>query len=105
MGKDTKPVKRTAKRAGNPPVETRFKPGNPGGGRPKMPEDVKLAFRSLTMDAVKTLASIMQSGDSDTSRLRAAEIILNRAWGTPTQAVDLTRGEGLPLEVVVRYVD
>lgn len=83
-----------------------FEKGNPGGpGRPKMPEDVKQAFRALTQSAVKTLADIMQNGEQESNRIRAAETILNRAWGTPTQAVEITGTEGSPLTVTVKYVE
>jgi hypothetical protein len=114
MGKETskagkKPAKpagnsnRTAKKAPGKP----FAPGKSGNpeGRPKIPEDVKEAFRALTPEAVATLAEIMRNDDNTGNRLRASEIILNRAWGTPAQSVALTDGEGGPLEVIVRYVD
>jgi hypothetical protein len=57
--------------------------GNPSG-RAKIPEDVKEAARAHTEEAIRTLAEIM--GDSAAqpgARVRAAESLLNRAWGSP----------------------
>lgn len=90
-----------------PPIGRPFKKGEApiSPGRPKMPEDVKQAFRALTGEAVKTLTAIMQKGEREGDRIRAAEIILNRAWGTPTQAVEVTGADGSALEVLIRYVD
>lgn len=104
--RDTKPkvVKATASKGGIENLKP-FKKGQSGNpsGRKKVPEDVKLAFRSLTMDAVRTLTEVMHHGDNDSSRIRAAEIILNRAWGTPTQAVELTGAEGKDLGIRIIF--
>ncbi len=70
-----------------------FKPGQSGNpaGRPKMPKEVKEAFRKATPEAVKILKQILLNPEArDTDRLRAAEIILDRAYGKPAQAVDIT---------------
>lgn len=68
----------------------RFTGGNPGGGRPKMPEELKEAFRELTSKAKDTLVEIMcDPCAKETARIRAAEIILERGWGKPEQAVSL----------------
>lgn len=60
------------------------------GGRPKTPERVKLAFREHSEEALNVLVSIMndenlKAGD----RIRAAEAILDRAWGKPYQAIQV----------------
>ena len=61
-----------------------------GGGRPKMPEDLKKAFRSHSEEACKILVGIMNDKDArNADRIKAAEIILDRGYGKPTQAVDL----------------
>jgi len=66
--------------------------GNPSG-RPKVPEDVRLAFREMTPLAVRVLREIAENPLGDAGvRVRAAETILNRAWGTPVQMTDV-RGE------------
>jgi hypothetical protein len=61
--------------------------GNPSG-RPKTPQEVKDAFRKHTMEAKDVLVSIMNDAENKAGdRVRAAVTILNRAWGTPEQAV------------------
>lgn len=79
---------------------TSFKPGESGnpGGRPKRPAtieahriitDVKAAARSHTADAFQTLADAMQSEKAPwAARVAAANAILDRGWGKPTQALD-----------------
>lgn len=55
-----------------------------------MPEDVKAAFRGYTFEARDTLVEIMQNKEAkESARIRAAEIILERGWGKPEQAVSL----------------
>jgi Family of unknown function (DUF5681) len=66
--------------------------GNPGG-RPKEIGHVKELAREHTVAAVKTLAEIMGNTEEPAAaRARAAEALLNRAWGTPesTANVNLT---------------
>ena len=65
------------------------KSGNPEG-RPKMPEDLKEAFRELTPAAVRALSEIINSPESKpVERIRAAEVILDRGWGKPTQSMEI----------------
>lgn len=75
--------------------------GNPGG-RPGLSEDVKQAARAHTMEALETLANVMRGGVKDADRLRAAEVLLNRAWGTPTSSVEMSGpgGEQLVIRIV-----
>ena len=60
-------------------------------GRPKMPEELKVAFRALSADAVNVLRDLVMSDKAKGSdRLRAAEVILDRAWGkVPSAPEDL----------------
>ena len=62
--------------------------GNPGG-RPKMPEDLKRAMQGLAEDAIKVLREALSS-DDERVRIMAAGHVLDRGYGKPTQAVDLT---------------
>lgn len=80
---------------------TSFRPGVSGnpGGRPKKPRtieakkivaDVKAAARELTQDAIDTLASVMKDPKAPpAARISAAQVLLDRGWGRPTQAVDV----------------
>jgi hypothetical protein len=61
--------------------------GNPGG-RPRMPEKLRLALEALSEKAVERLGALLDH-HSGAIRLRAAERILDRAWGRPAIAVDI----------------
>ena len=73
------------------------------GGRKRMPEDVKEAFKSAGMDAFRVLREILLNTEAaDRDRIRAAEIILERGYGKPVQAVSMEPNEdGEALGVVV----
>ena len=83
----------STKKRGNPDI-AKFSPwkkgqsGNPGG-RPAVPEDVKEALRAASPQAVATLVQIMLNGKSEDTRVKAANIILERAHGKAVAAVDV----------------
>jgi hypothetical protein len=58
--------------------------GNPSG-RQKIPQDVKEMARGLTKDAIACLGSVIRDRAAPPSArvIRAAEVILDRAWGRP----------------------
>jgi endonuclease III len=74
------------------PVGQKGYSGNPGG-RPKMPEELKKAFQEQTQNALDTLVDVMGTGKGS-ERVKAAEVILDRAWGKPVQAVDANVNDG-----------
>lgn len=68
----------------------RFAKGNKGGGRPKLPEELKEACKAASVDAINVLKGIMQDSSArDADRIRAAEVLLDRGYGKPVQAVDM----------------
>ena len=69
-----------------------FKPGQSGnpGGRPKMPEDVREAFRALVPEAIQTIVYVMRHGKKDKDRTDAANSIIDRAYGKPMQMQDIS---------------
>lgn len=72
------------------PKTGKFLPGNRSGGRPKLPEELKEAFRAAAPDALDVLVRILKDEEAKHSdRIRCAEIILDRGYGKPVQAVDL----------------
>ncbi len=74
--------------------------GNPGG-RPKALADVVELTRAHTVAAVETLASLMADAETPpAARVAAANALLDRAWGKPTQP--LGGEDGGPLQVVIR---
>lgn len=64
----------------------------PGSGRPKgVPNkataEIKAIAQPYSEEAVHTLAQIMREGESEAAKVSAANSILDRAWGKPSQAV------------------
>jgi hypothetical protein len=58
--------------------------GNPGG-RPN--STIRELARQHSKEAVETLAKIMKASHSDRARILAANSLLDRAWGRPTQPI------------------
>lgn len=82
---------------------TQFKPGQSGNpsGRPKIPDDVKQMFREATPRACEVLCQIINDeGARDSDRIKAAEVIMDRAWGKAVQAVDVD-AKNIPQVVIV----
>lgn len=69
------------------------KPGTPKtGGRKigsanKVGADVRALARQYTEEAVNTLADIMRNGQSEQARATAAEKLLDRGYGKPSQVI------------------
>ncbi len=90
---------------------TRGKPftkGNPGGGRKKIPASVTEACRLLTEDAIGVLKKILLNELArDADRLRAAEALLNRGWGMPSQSLELLKADvqEMPRVITVQIID
>ena len=61
--------------------------GNPGG-RSKLPADIREAFKARAPAALEVLTRCLQSGD-DRIAMMAAQAILDRGYGKPTQSIDV----------------
>lgn len=86
-----------------------FQPGQSGnpGGRSKAPARVIELARAHTGTAIETLVQIMSASKAPpSSRVAAAQALLDRGWGKPAQPVD-GDGEGGPvtIEIVRRVID
>lgn len=82
-------------KSGRDPKTGKFLPGNKGGGRAQLPEDLKMAFRAAAPDALAVLKKILlDEGAKHADRIRCAEVILDRGYGKPVQAVDLETNPG-----------
>ncbi len=82
------------KKTGRDPKTGRFVAGNSCGGRKPIPEDMRKAFQLLGHDALEMLRAVMLDENArNADRIKAAEIILDRGWGKPRQAVDFEPGD------------
>lgn len=69
----------------------KFLPGNPGGGRPPMPEALKQLYQAEAASALWIAGRLMRDKTQPGAvRLRACEYITDRGYGKPTQPVDAT---------------
>ena len=81
---------KNGKKPGRDPVTGRFTAGNSCGGRKPVPEDLKEAFQLSGHEALAVLLSVMRDKRArNADRIKAAEIILDRGYGKPRQAVEL----------------
>ena len=85
----------------------RFRKGHSGnpGGRPKEIGHVKELAREHTVAAVKTLAEIMGNiKEPAAARARAAEALLNRAWGTPESTANVNLSNEPATEQLIQII-
>jgi hypothetical protein len=83
--------------------KSRLGGARPGAGRKKgspnkSTAEIKAIAQPYSEQAVKTLAQIMQTGESEGARVSAANAILDRAWGKPSQAVLHSDPDGGPIK-------
>jgi hypothetical protein len=76
----------------------------PGAGRRKGKlSEAKRHLSEIAKDhaaeALQVLVDIATSGESEAARVSAANAILDRGYGKPHQAVQMTGAEGGPLKV------
>jgi hypothetical protein len=70
----------------------------------KTPADIRSLARSHTETAIKTLAGIMEQPDAQpAARVAAANSLLDRGWGKPTQPI--SGDEDNPLRVAISRVE
>jgi hypothetical protein len=88
---------------GHPPVEYQWKKGqsgNPEGGRLQRPElrEIRELAATYSVAAIDTLAKIMLNGRTPASvRVAAAQALLDRGYGKPTQPLEHSGPEGTKL--------
>ena len=71
--------------------------GNPGG-RPRLPADIREVIKARAPPALEVLTRCLQS-DDDRIAMLAAQAILDRGYGKPTQSIDANINED-----PVRYI-
>jgi len=73
----------------------RFTKGNTGGGRPKTPKEFKELAQENSIPALKKVIEILNNPKSkDRDKLKAAEMVMDRAWGKPLQGMELSGPDG-----------
>src|SRR5215216_3157486 len=78
--------------------------GNPEG-RPKGNPVIQELARQYGPAALETLAEIATTGKSESARVAAANALLDRGYGRPTQ-ISSDEADGLvqPMDITVRFV-
>jgi len=75
-----------------------FKKGQSGNpkGRPKRDQDIAMLAREHTTKAINLLIKVMENDKErqTSARVRAAEILLNRGWGSAPQKMEITGADG-----------
>jgi HEAT repeat protein len=76
-----------------------WQPGQSGNpkGRPSIKGEVETLARTHTTEALETLVDLMRNGFPDAVRAAAANALLNRGWGLPRQAVDVSPAVAKPI--------
>jgi hypothetical protein len=69
----------------------------------KTPTQIASLARAHTESAIRTLANIMSHSESDPARVTAANSLLDRGWGKPTQLVAGDENHA-PLAIIVTGV-
>jgi predicted ArsR family transcriptional regulator len=64
--------------------------GRPKGAYNKATVDIREAAQQYTQEALETLLSVMREGDTSSARAAAANSVLDRGHGKPTQVMDTT---------------
>lgn len=77
------------------------KSGNPGG-RPRRPPEEIAKWVEAAKGNLPILLDIRDNAERESDRLKAIEMIEDRAYGKPLQAVELTGDEGGPVESLVK---
>ena len=88
---------KTGKRAA---PSTAFKPGQSGNpnGRPKIPPELREAAKSAAPEALQVAIDLMRNPAVEPAdRLRAVSIVLDRAYGKPVQATEISGPDGGPI--------
>ena len=77
--------------------------GNPGG-KPKQENEIIRLCRDASPMAVQAIINILERDDaSNQDKLRAAEFIVNRAYGKPRETVEATVKHSLEELVLASY--
>ena len=73
--------------------------GNPGG-RPKLEVSIRDLAQQNSMEALETLVQVMRTGKPG-ERLIAANAILDRAYGKPSQSIEMSSDRTTLVDLLV----
>lgn len=80
--------------------------GRPKGVRNKLTRDAQKTITELAREqtdaALQALVSIAKEGESEAARVSAANSLLDRAYGKPSQSHELSGPGGEPIELDLR---
>lgn len=85
-----------------------FVPGQSGnpGGRPRVLEQVREVARAQTAKMIGVLVGIANDPQAPpAARVSAANAVLDRAWGKPSQTLEAVENGSAPSEMIVRWMD
>lgn len=71
--------------------------GNPSG-RPKLDPAVRDLARAASVPAIERAIRLLEDSDPNVA-LKAINVVLDRAWGKPVQATEISGPDGEALEV------
>ena len=71
--------------------------GNPSG-RPKLDPAVRELARAASVPAIERAIRLVEDSDPNVA-LKAIGVVLDRAWGKPVQATEVSGPDGEPIEV------
>lgn len=91
---DTEPIKRDK--------SGKFQKGHNLGGRKPIPPEIKETLTALVPKAVERLTQIINESGNEKIVMQAVEVIFNRVYGKPIQAVDLESNNNHTLEVILQ---
>jgi len=78
-----------------------FEPGKSGNpsGKPKKSNPASMAAKEYALEAIKFQYDTMSNPEEKTeNRLKASEYLITRAWGKPTESVEVSGIDGNPIE-------
>ena len=83
-------------------IAHQWKPGQSGNpkGRPKTPDEVRQKLKDALGDAVDVLIQLSKTADKDSVRYQAAQELVDRVLGRPTQPLDIDQSGAVRVEFV-----
>jgi hypothetical protein len=67
----------------------------------KAPTEIRSLARSHTDEAINCLVGVMRNSTNDSAKVSAAEKLMDRGWGKPTQPISGDE-DGPPINIITR---